>query len=147
MFVGGISWIWFTYNPLNVPVLGGNLDAVLTALPLSFVAFIIGNRFGKVLNTGFAPASGVVGTEVNTSGLTMEEYKKETKVEWLGVDGALCLLYAILACIYGFGIINRVDWIIGWMAPIMAASMTTLIFLRYLFQVFQFSKKADKTAQ
>ena len=44
----------------------------------------------------------------NTSELT-EQQKSELKVEWLGVDGALVLLYIVLACIYGYGLLNSVD--------------------------------------
>ena len=72
--------------------------------------------------------------------MTAEEYAKETKVEWFGIDGALCLLYFALACIYSFGILNRIDAIIGVFCPLVAAGMTTAIFLRYLFEVFSFGK-------
>lgn len=68
---------------------------------------------------------------------------EEIKVEWFGVDGLLILLYAILAAIYAIGILNRVDWVIGIMAPAAASIMTTLIFLRYLFEVFTFGKKHE----
>ena len=104
MFVGGAAWIWFTYNPLSIAVLGGEIDASLVALPLSLVAFLIGNCFGKELNRGFAPTSGNgIGATIDTDAISIEEYKEETKVEWLGVDGALCLLYAVLACTYTYG--------------------------------------------
>ena len=90
MFVGGAAWIWFTYNPLSIAVLGGEIDASLVALPLSLVAFLIGNCFGKELNRGFAPTSGNgIGATIDTDAISIEEYKEETKVEWLGVDGAL----------------------------------------------------------
>ena len=49
-----------------------------------------------------------------TSELTEQE-RAELKVEWLGVDGALVLLYIVLACIYGYGMLNSVDFIIGIM--------------------------------
>ena len=45
-----------------------------------------------------------------------------------------------LAAFYCFGIINRIDWIIGWVAPLVAGISTTAIFLRYLYQVFTFGK-------
>ena len=41
-----------------------------------------------------------------------EQEKSELKVEWLGVDGALVLLYIALACIYGYGMLNSIDFII-----------------------------------
>ncbi len=136
MFVGGIVWTWFTMNPVAVPVLG-DIDAVLIALPVSLVAYFIGNQFGTELNRGFAE---VQGQDVEINGMTAEEYAKETKVEWFGIDGALCLLYFALACIYSFGILNRIDGIIGVFCPLVAAGMTTAIFLRYLFEVFSFGK-------
>ena len=136
MFVGGIIWTWFTMNPVAVPVLG-DIDAVLIALPISLVAYFIGNQFGTELNRGFAE---VQGQDVEINGMTAEEYAKETKVEWFGIDGALCLLYFALACIYSFGILNRIDGIIGVFCPLVAAGMTTAIFLRYLFEVFSFGK-------
>ena len=136
MFVGGIVWTWFTMNPVAVPVLG-DIDAVLIALPVSLVAYFIGNQFGTELNRGFAE---VQGQDVEINGMTAEEYAKETKVEWFGIDGALCLLYFALACIYSFGILNRIDAIIGVFCPLVAAGMTTAIFLRYLFEVFSFGK-------
>ena len=136
MFVGGIVWTWFTMNPVAVPVLG-DIDAVLIALPISLVAYFIGNQFGTELNRGFAE---VQGEDVELNGMTAAEYAKEIKVEWFGIDGALCLLYFALACIYSFGILNRIDAIIGVFCPLVAAGMTTAIFLRYLFEVFSFGK-------
>lgn len=141
MFVGGGAWILFSRYPVSIAVLGGAVDASLVALPLSLVAFLIGNRFGKELHHGYQAAGGTeIGETIDISVIDPEEYKKEIKVEWFGIDGALCLLYAGLAGIYTFGILNRVDWIIGWMAPLIAAAMTTLIFGRYLFEVFSFHK-------
>ena len=144
MIVGILSWLWFNFNPLSIEALGGNVDPMLVSLPISFVAFLIGNQFGKVLNTGFVKPDGVnleKGMIMTSSGpVSEEEYKKEIKVEWLGIDGALCLVYVALACFYSFGIINRIDWIIGWVAPLVAGISTTAIFLRYLYQVFTFGK-------
>lgn len=148
MFTGIISWVWFTYNPLSVAWLGGNIDAMLVSLPISFVAFLIGNQFGRVLNTGFVTPEGgtaLEGTVMTSSGpVSKEEYKREISVEWFGIDGALCLVYAVLACFYSFGIINRIDWIVGWAAPIVAGGTTTVIFLRYLYEVFTFGKTPAK---
>ena len=143
MFSGAIAWIWFSSHPVSVGFLGGEVDAILVALPISFVGFLIGNRFGKVLNTDFAPVDGGATTE-GAIKISEEEYKKEIKVEWLGMDGALCLLYAVLACFYGWGIINRVDWVIGVVCPLIAGGMTTAIFLRYLYEVFTFGKTGGK---
>lgn len=57
MIIGGVSWIWFTFNPVHVESLGGVLDAVLFALPISLIAYLAGNCFGKELNCGFAAAA------------------------------------------------------------------------------------------
>ena len=139
MLAGAASWIFFTYvTPLDVPFLGGVVDAMLASLPVSLIAFLIGNRFGTELNQGFAAVAGATGETVAYGGLTPAEYHEQTKVEWFGVDGALCLLYAVLAIIYAWGIMNRVDWVIGYMAPAVAAGMTIIIFCRYLYEVFKF---------
>ena len=49
MVVGGVIWILFQYV-CPVSISGVAIDPVLIGLPLSFVAFLIGNRFGKDLN-------------------------------------------------------------------------------------------------
>lgn len=51
MTVGVVSWIYFTTFPVSWDVLGGQIDALLIALPMSFVAFLIGNRFGRELHS------------------------------------------------------------------------------------------------
>lgn len=142
MFSGIASWIWFTYNPLSVGLLGGDVDAMLVSLPISFVGFLIGNQFGKVLHTGFAPSTDIHGNKIET--ISQEEYQRQTKVEWIGMDGGLCLVFIVLSCIYGYGMINRVDWIVGVLAPALACGSTTLIFLRYLWQLFTFGKEPAK---
>ncbi|MFV0497406.1 MAG: sodium:solute symporter [Candidatus Fimivivens sp.] len=47
MIFGAGSWIYFTYFPVSLEALGGQVDALLIALPISFIAFLIGNRFGE----------------------------------------------------------------------------------------------------
>ncbi len=66
------------------------------------------------------------------------------KVQWLGMDGLLCLLYAVLGIIYSWGIINRVDFVVGIMAPVTAIIITVSVFLRYCFEVGSFMKKSNK---
>jgi len=66
--------------------------------------------------------------------------KDELKVEWLGIDGALVLLYIVLAAIYSYGIINRIDFIVGIMAPFIAISITSGAFIKYCTEVASFSK-------
>ena len=77
-----------------------------------------------------------------------EQEKSELKVEWLGVDGALVLLYIALACIYGYGMLNSIDFIIGIMAPGIAILITVGVFLKYCTEVFSFAtgkKGGDKS--
>lgn len=66
--------------------------------------------------------------------------KNELKVEWIGIDGALVLLYIVLAIVYGYGIINRIDFIVGIIAPGIAISITTGAFIKYCTEVFAFSR-------
>lgn len=75
-----------------------------------------------------------------------DEEMKIEKIEWFGVDGALVLLYIVLACIYGYGIINSIDFIIGIMAPGIAICITVAVFLKYCTEVFSFAtgKKGKK---
>ena len=68
-----------------------------------------------------------------------ENEKDELKVEWLGVDGALVLLFIVLACIYGYGMLNSIDFIIGIMAPGIAITITVGVFLYYCTEVFSFA--------
>ncbi|MFV0497405.1 MAG: hypothetical protein ACK5L0_04425 [Candidatus Fimivivens sp.] len=70
--------------------------------------------------------------------------QKIEKVEWFGVDGLLCLLYAVLGTIYSYGIINRIDFIVGIMAPCVAITITVLVFLRYCTEVLNFTHKSNK---
>lgn len=73
-----------------------------------------------------------------------EQEPQVEKVEWFGLDGLLCLLYAVLSGVYTFGILNRVDFIIGIMAPATAVIITVSVFLRYCFEVGSFAKKVKK---
>lgn len=75
-----------------------------------------------------------------------KEKNLDLKVEWIGVDGALVLLYIVLACIYGYGMINNVDFIVGIMAPGVAIVITIGVFLKYCTEVFSFAtgKKGNK---
>ena len=112
----------------------------------------IRDRFGTELARGFDSIPGLGIDLTKLEGKAREdalveaeaEIKKMVKVEWFGVDGALCLLYAVLSIIISWGIISRTDWPVGIMAPAVAALMTTGIFIRYLTEVFTFGKHAGK---
>ena len=49
MIVGAVVWILFQYV-CPVTISGITIDPVLIGLPLSLVAFVIGNHFGTDLN-------------------------------------------------------------------------------------------------
>lgn len=72
------------------------------------------------------------------------EVKEDIRVEWFGADGGLILLYLLLAAMYTYGILCRVDIIVGVIAPGIAFGITAAIFLRYCFEVFHFTKGAKK---
>lgn len=77
---------------------------------------------------------------------TKEKKDGNLKVEWLGIDGALVLLYIVLAIIYGYGMLNSVDFIVGIFAPGVAIVITVGVFLKYCTEVFSFAtgKKGEK---
>ena len=147
MITGAVSWIVFQYF-IPVDIDGYVIDPVLIGLPLSFIAFVIGNRFGTDLNAKRredAIKRGVPLSELpsETQALT-PEYKKLIKVEWFGVDGALILLYAALGCFYGYGIIHQVEWIIGYGAPVIAMGIVIGVFIKYLTEVVAVARGEKK---
>ena len=72
-----------------------------------------------------------------------KNHKDELKVEWIGVDGALVLLYIVLSILYGYSIINRVDFVIGIVAPGISIIMTIIVFIRYCMELFSFSSNGE----
>ena len=138
MIVGAASWIFFGYF-LPIDIDGYVIDPVLIGLPLSLIAFVIGNRFGVDLTEKRKEdllAKGPPAEEmVNEDRTLSEEYKKEIRIEWFGMDGALVLLYILLGCFYGYGIINQVEWIIGYGAPVIAMGIVIGVFVKYLTEV------------
>jgi len=76
--------------------------------------------------------------------LAIAQHKQDIQVEWIGLDGALILLYILLACLYGYGMLNRVDFIIGYLAPGVAIFITSAVFLKYCTEVFSFATKKKK---
>ena len=150
MIVGAVSWIYFYFKPIVVDTVTGpySIDPVLIGLPLSFVAFLIGNRFGTDLTAARKAEALEKGIPLAELGLDAteltEEYKKSIKVEWIGADGALILLYIVLACFYGYGILHNVDWIVGYAAPIIAMGIVIFVFIKYLTEVFAVAKKSNK---
>lgn len=77
----------------------------------------------------------------------MDNNKDDLKVAWLGIDGALVLLFIVLASLYGYGILNRIDFIVGIIAPGVAITITVGVFLKYTTEVVGFAtgkKKVEK---
>ncbi|MDR2523771.1 MAG: hypothetical protein LBC93_08755 [Synergistaceae bacterium] len=70
--------------------------------------------------------------------------KKEDKIQWLGIDGVLCLLYVIEAAFIGYSLIHNDDFVVGQVVPYGIAGVTVLIFFRYIIQVLSFSSSAKK---
>lgn len=142
MLCGILSWLFFKYvHPLDTAFFG-RVDPMLVSLPFSFVAFLIGNQFGKVRCTDLTDQSKLEASVAEGRAIVMdpEEYKREVKVEWFGIDGALVLMYLVFCAIFSYGIIGRVDWITGYLVPIIGGGGTTAIFLKYLTEVLHFGK-------
>ena len=143
MIVGAVSWIVFQYF-IPIDIDGYIVDPVLIGLPLSFLAFVIGNRFGVDLTAKRreeAIAKGVPLDQLPAETQELSpEYKKLIKVEWLGADGALVLLYAALSVFYGYGIIHQVEWIVGYACPIIAMGIVIGVFAKYLTEVAAVAK-------
>ena len=140
MIVGAVVWILFQYV-CPVTISGITIDPVLIGLPLSLVAFVIGNHFGTDLNAQRRQMEVGKGKAVmNKKEPKQPEAKKEyEKVEWLGVDGGLILLFIVLACIYGYGMLNGIDFIVGILSPGLAICITVGVFLKYCTEVFSFA--------
>lgn len=140
MIVGAVVWILFQYV-CPVTISGITIDPVLIGLPLSLVAFVIGNHFGTDLNAQRRLMEAGKGKKA------MEKKEKKQpgakkeyeKVEWLGVDGGLILLFIVLACIYGYGMLNGIDFIVGILSPGLAICITVGVFLKYCTEVFSFA--------
>ncbi|GHT00823.1 hypothetical protein AGMMS50276_27600 [Synergistales bacterium] len=70
--------------------------------------------------------------------------REDDKIEWFGMDGFLCAFYVIEAIVMGYCFINNVDVVIGKVVPYLVTIVTTLIFLKYLFEVFSFAGSQGK---
>lgn len=70
--------------------------------------------------------------------------KEDMKIEWFGIDGLLCLSFVLESCFIGYGMTHDVDIILGRIVPYSAMAITLAIFLKYISQVFIFSRKVKK---
>jgi len=75
-----------------------------------------------------------------------EQEKEDMRIEWFGIDGALCLCFVLESIILGFCMINNVDFVIGKILPYGATLVTFWIFLKYITQVLSFSRDVRKKA-
>lgn len=73
-----------------------------------------------------------------------KQTQEDLAVEWFGIDGLLVLLFIVLSYVYGYGMVNKVDFIIGMMAPGVAILITTSVFIRYCTEVFSFASGKKK---
>ena len=69
-----------------------------------------------------------------------QDVKEANTIQWFGIDGALCLTFVVEAIIMGYCMINNVDIVIGKIVPYGVTLVTFLIFLKYMTQVFSFSR-------
>ena len=81
--------------------------------------------------------------EERTDALKQLDSKREADPDWYKKNDMLGMMFYIdnfAGNMKGveskIDYINRIDWIIGWVAPLVAGISTTAIFLRYLYQVF-----------
>lgn len=77
----------------------------------------------------------------NEKNQELDNQHEDLKVEWLGVDGLLCLIYLIEAVLFGWAMVNNNDFVIGTLIPYGVAAVTTAVFVKYLYQVISFSRK------
>ena len=70
----------------------------------------------------------------------------DEKIQWSGLDGFLVLLYFVEALVFGYCLLYDVDFMIGTVAPYFTLGVTTMIFLKYILEVFSFSRQIRKSA-
>ncbi|WP_297131926.1 hypothetical protein [Terrisporobacter sp.] len=69
---------------------------------------------------------------------------KESKIEWLGIDGFLVILFPIVVSIMWFSFDRKIDFIIGKLVPYGTAIVVILIICKYFREVIGFSKVNKK---
>ncbi|MDY2985318.1 hypothetical protein [Synergistes jonesii] len=81
------------------------------------------------------------------SNKTERDLKEDLRIEWAGIDGALCLCFIAESIFIGWCMIHDVDIVLGRLLPYGAMLVTLWIFLKYVGQVFAFSKLSKKKRQ
>ena len=64
------------------------------------------------------------------------EINDELRISWFGMDGMLCLLYSIEVVTIGWSIVHNVDFVLGRLVPYGTILLSSLVFLKYIYQVF-----------
>lgn len=70
---------------------------------------------------------------------------KDSKIQWLGLDGFLVLLYPIVVFTIWFAVKYKIDFIIGKVVPYGTILVVIAILFKYFKEVMQFSKPMDKS--
>ena len=142
MVIGVATWLYFRAFPIPHAQLG-TVDPVLICVPVSLVVYVIGNRFGKELNRGFAPKEGIeVGSVMDVNS---EAYKDAIKLD--AFDGLMTLAYFGVGALIGYGLLARNTAIVLIAGPGVGGVLTAAMFFKYISEVFGYSKTGGKAAK
>ncbi|WP_042273462.1 hypothetical protein [[Clostridium] dakarense] len=70
---------------------------------------------------------------------------KDSKIQWLGLDGFLVILFPIVVFIIWYAVQHQIDFIIGKVVPYGTILVVIAILFKYFKEVMQFSKPMDKS--
>lgn len=70
---------------------------------------------------------------------------KDNKIQWLGLDGFLVMLYPIVVFTIWMAVEYKIDFIIGKVVPYGTILVVVAILCKYFKEVMQFSKPMDKS--
>lgn len=69
---------------------------------------------------------------------------KNTKIQWLGMDGFLVVLYPLVVGLIAFAIKFKIDFILGRLVPYGTMLVVFAILIKYFSEVMRFSKDVSK---
>ena len=69
---------------------------------------------------------------------------KNTKIQWLGMDGFLVVLYPLVVGLIAFSIKFKIDFILGRLVPYGTMLVVFAILFKYFSEVMRFSKDVSK---
>ena len=142
MVIGVATWLYFRAFPIPHAQLG-TVDPVLICVPVSLVVYVIGNRFGKELNRGFAPKEGIeVGSVMDVNS---EAYKDAIKLD--AFDGLMTLAYFGVGALIGYGLLARNTAIVLIAGPGVGGVLTAAMFFKYISEVVSYGKTGGKAAK